>query len=45
MNEQNNLTKKQIQQSFDELRNKIGQQEKELLGKCDLNLSDNVTEL
>jgi transketolase len=45
MSEQNALSKKQIQQAFDDLRSKIGQQEKELLSKCDQNLSDNLAEL
>jgi hypothetical protein len=43
--EQNSLTKKQIEQTFEDFRKKIMQKEKELLGKCDQNLSDNLSEL
>lgn len=45
LTEQNNTSKKQVQQAFDDLRNKIGLQEKEILGKCDQNLADNLAEL
>jgi hypothetical protein len=45
LTEQNNVSKRQIQQAFDDLRAKISQQEKEVLSKCDQNLTDNLAEL
>lgn len=45
LTEQNNMSKRQIQQAFDDLRGKIAQQEKEVLAKCDQNLSDNLSDL
>lgn len=39
------MSKKQIQQAFDDLRNKIAQQEREVLARCDDNLADNLSEL
>ncbi len=36
------MSKKQIQQAFDDLRNKIAQQEREILSRCDQNLNDNL---
>jgi hypothetical protein len=39
------MSKKQIQQAFDDLKNKIAQQEREIFGKCDQNLNDNLGEL
>lgn len=40
--EQNNVSKRQIQQAFDDLRAKIAAQEKDILMKCDQNLSESL---
>lgn len=45
MNEQNNVSKRQIQQAFEELRAKVNSQEREILSKCDQNVNQSVNEM
>jgi hypothetical protein len=45
LNEQNSLSKRQIQQAFEEVRSKLAVQEKEILAKCDLALNESIGEL
>ena len=45
LTEQNNVSKRQIQQAFEDLRAKINAQEKEILVRWDQGLNDNIEEL
>ena len=45
LNQQNNASKRQIQQAFEELRAKVNSQEREILSKCDQNVNDSVNEM
>jgi ABC-type proline/glycine betaine transport system ATPase subunit len=40
LNEQNSQSKRQIQQAFEELRQKIDMQEREILSRCDSQLNE-----
>jgi len=45
INEQNNTSKRQIAQAFEEIRNKLDHKEKEVLKTCDHELEEGLEEL